>query len=92
MLDYLQGTASLPFTTDTLGGFLRYRAPQIDILLHPNPTNRILHTEMIGEMNGYMHALLARRPEYERGSTVLQPSRAYGRWVDSVATSVNRLR
>lgn len=85
MLEYLQGAASVSFTTDTLGGFRRFRAPQIDILLHPNPANRILHTEMIGGMNGYMHALLARRPDYERGPTLLKPSRAYGRWVDSVA-------
>jgi hypothetical protein len=93
MLDYLQGPASLPFTTDTLGGFQRYRAPQIDILLHPNPDNRILHTEMIGEMNGYMHALLARRSDYERGPAMLTPSRAYGQWVDSVAPrSLDRVK
>ena len=67
---------------DTLGEFLRYRGPQIEILLHPNPANRILHTEMIGEMNGYMHAMLARRPDYESGESVLRPVRAYARWID----------
>jgi hypothetical protein len=69
-------------TADTLGEFLRYRTAQVEILRHPNPGNRILHTEMIGEMNGYMHALLTRRPAYERQATLLRPQRAYTPWVD----------
>lgn len=84
MLDFLRDRQSIRLAQDTLGEFLRYRAPQIDILLHPNPANRILHTEMIGEMNGYMHALLAGRHVYENGPSVLKPSRAYTRWVDSM--------
>jgi hypothetical protein len=83
MIDQLKRSYS--FSADTLGDFLEYRSAQIDILLHPNPANRILHTEMIGEMNGYMHALLVRRPEYGREDSVLRPVRAYGPWVDSVA-------
>ena len=71
---------------DTVGGgdFVRYHHPQIELLLHPNRENRILHTAMIGEMNGYMHALLARRPGYApNGNVVLGPSRAYTRWVET---------
>jgi hypothetical protein len=83
MLDYLSDSVALPFVVDSLGGFVRHRAPQIDILIHPNPENRILHTEMIGEMNGYLHAMLTQRPAYERGPSVLKPSRVYSRWVDS---------
>ncbi|MEO7521406.1 MAG: hypothetical protein ABIW79_06270 [Gemmatimonas sp.] len=70
-----------PLTTETLGDFIRYRHPQVELLMHPNPHNRILHTEMMGEMNGYMHALLARRPAYERGVTVLKSSRAYEKFM-----------
>lgn len=81
MMNYLR--EPFAFTADTLGEFLRYRAPQIDILLHPNPANRILHTAMIGEMNGYLHALLVRRPEYERGGAVLKPARVYGQWIEA---------
>lgn len=73
---------SFEFERDTLGEFDRYRAPQVAMLVHPNPGNRILHTLMIGEMNGYMHALLVRRPEYERGEHVLRPVRAYASWVE----------
>lgn len=67
---------------DTLGEFRRYHAPQIEILLHPNRQNRILHTEMIGEMNGYMHALLVGRASYDRGDPVLRRHRAYVEWVE----------
>jgi hypothetical protein len=81
MLDDLRGPFRL--TADTLGDFLRYRGAQIEILLHPNPDNRILHTEMIGEMNGYMHALLVRRPGYAAGNSVLKRERAYTRWVEA---------
>lgn len=68
---------SFTFTADTLGAFLRYRGSQIELLLHPNAANRILHTEMIGEMNGYMHALLVRRDGYSDAISVLKPARAY---------------
>jgi hypothetical protein len=68
---------------DTVGDFFRYHHPQIEILLHPNHDNRILHTALIGEMNGYMHALLARRPNYGRSAAVLKPPRRYMRWADS---------
>ena len=78
--------ARLPLAADTLGDFLRYRASQVEFDLHPNPANRILHTEMIGEMNGYMHALLAGRTEYERGGTVLKGPRAYAQWIDAGVT------
>ncbi len=68
---------SMTFTRDTLGAFIRDRAPQIVLLRHPNPQNRILHTEMIGEMNGYMHALLTGRPGYSDATSVLRPERMY---------------
>ena len=79
MMNYLREPFS--FSTDTLGQFVRFRSPQIEVLLHPNRDNRILHTEMIGEMNGYMHAMLVRRAEYDRGETLLKPARAYTQWV-----------
>ena len=80
MMDFFRPMFAL--TPGTLGEFVRYRGPQIEFLLHPNPANRILHTEMIGEMNGYMHAMLARRPDYESGESVLRPVRAYARWIE----------
>jgi hypothetical protein len=84
MMNYLR--EPFEFTPDTLGQFLRYRAPQIEFLLHPNPQNRILHTEMIGEMNGYMHAMLVRRPDYDKDSAVLKSVRAYSQWIEPDVT------
>jgi hypothetical protein len=81
MMNYLREPFS--FAVDTIAPFVRYHAPQIEILLHPNPENRILHTEMIGEMNGYMHAMLVRRDGYDRASFVLKPARAYSQWVEA---------
>jgi len=80
MMAYLQ--PRYPLAADTVGEFLHYRAPQIEILLHPNPANRILHTEMIGEMNAYMHAMLVGRPEYDREPTLLKTERAYSQWIE----------
>jgi hypothetical protein len=78
MLKYLRPTQRL--RTDTVAGFIRHGADQLQILTHPNPQNRILHTEMIGEMNGYMHAMLFRTPDYFK--TVLGTPRAYSQWVN----------
>ena len=88
MMEYLRASRTL--ARDTLGEFLRYHAPQIEILLHPNPGNRILHTVMIGEMNGYMHALLQGRPGYSDASPVLRPERQYMKYVDSPAMPPSR--
>ena len=80
MLRSFAGTFSL--THDALGDLERDRAPQVEILRHPNPANRILHTEMVGEMNGYMHALLSGHPGYDDSTSVLKPQRAYLRFVE----------
>ncbi|HEX6575280.1 MAG TPA: hypothetical protein VF042_09935 [Gemmatimonadaceae bacterium] len=75
MINYLR--EPFEFKTDSVGDFTRYRASQIVALLHRNPENKILHTSMIGDMNGYMHAMLVRRPSYDRGGSVLKASRVY---------------
>jgi hypothetical protein len=75
MINYLR--EPFEFKTDSVGDFTRYRASQIVALLHRNPENKILHTSMIGDMNGYMHAMLVRRPGYDRSESVLKPSRVY---------------
>ncbi len=82
---------SVRLDTDQYGAFERHRAGQIELLRHPNPANRILHTEMVGEMNGYMHAVLTGRPAYDRGESLLKPQRAYARFVlDAVPSAALR--
>lgn len=74
----------------TLGAFDRYAAPQVELLVHQNRENRILHTEMIGEMNGYMHALLVGRRGYGPSNAVLRPTRVYTPWVETGAAAAPR--
>ncbi|MGV3709375.1 MAG: hypothetical protein ACO1Q7_11080 [Gemmatimonas sp.] len=84
MMDNLQTLAPFvrdPLQKDTLHAFVRYRNRQTEVLLHPNPTNRILHTELIGEMNGFLHALLVRRPGYTDATAVLRAERVYTKWI-----------
>ncbi len=75
-------TAALTLVHDTLGAFLRWHSPQVELLAHPNPDNRILHTELIGEMNGFLHALRWGRAGYD-ARTTLRARRAYTAFVDS---------
>ena len=79
MVNYLREPFS--FVRDTLDPFIRFHAPQVEILMHPNPANRILHTEMIGEMNGYMHAMLVGHSDYREA--VLKPARMYTQFVEN---------
>ncbi len=80
MLDAF-GARGVRFDADTLGPFERHRTAQIELLRHPNRENRILHTEMVGEMNAYMHVLLRGRPAYDRAAPVLGAPRAYTAFV-----------
>jgi hypothetical protein len=80
MIDHFAVT--IPFVTDTAGPFIRYRSAQMEFDLHTNPDNRILHTELVGEMNGYMHAMLWRRPGYTPRNSVLKAERAYMAFVE----------
>lgn len=82
MIDYFQPL--IPLSLDTLGEFERYRSTQIEMVRHPNPSNRILHTELVGEMNGFMHALLVRTPRYDKTNAVLRRGRAYSAFVQDV--------
>ena len=81
MIRYLDPRYHLDSTT--LGEFNRFHSKQIELLIHPNPENKILHTTMIGEMNGYMHALLTGRSGYDNGTSLLKSERAYTKWVEA---------
>lgn len=49
------------------------RDGRLALLVHTNPDNRILHTALVGEMNGLLHAL--------DGRTAFGAPRAYAKWV-----------
>ena len=79
MMNYLR--EPFPFTEDTIGEFRHFHAHQIDVLLHPNPENKILHTALVGEMNGYMYAMLAHRSGSDEATNLLKPQRAYTQYI-----------
>ncbi|MEO7997092.1 MAG: hypothetical protein ABI852_06580, partial [Gemmatimonadaceae bacterium] len=71
-----------PLSADTVNEFQRFRSAQIEFLRHPNPSNRILHTELVGEMNAYMHVLLTGTPRYDKTNSVLGKPRAYSNFIE----------
>jgi len=53
---------------------------QVDFRVHTNAENRILHTVMVGEMNGLAHAMLVNTSNTE---LVLREERLYKDWVQA---------
>jgi hypothetical protein len=52
---------------------------QISIMVHKNPQNKILHTALVGEMNGLLHGL-SNDDQKEKWGTFGGP-RAYTKWI-----------
>lgn len=53
-----------PLTESELGPFRRTTAldGQVQVFIHPNPENKILHTALVGEMNGLLQSLTVAGP------------------------------
>jgi hypothetical protein len=58
---------------------------RIHFYKHPNPNNKILHTVLVGEMNGLLHVQTLGTPEEERWGKFGGP-RAYTKYVQSEPT------
>ena len=58
------------------------------MFVHPNPENKILHTVLVGEMNGLLEALTLGTPNEEKWGTFGGP-RAYGKFVQSKPTAAS---
>ncbi len=56
------------------------RAGQIQLFVHPNRENKILHTALVGEMNGLLHGL-SLGTEHAGDWGRFGGPRAYGKWV-----------
>lgn len=61
MLGRLMGDFDLQRADDPAGLARRWRGlgGRIDVILYTNPGNQILHTVMVGEYNGFVHAMTA---------------------------------
>jgi hypothetical protein len=80
MLDFLKQEAKVDEAK--LGEFTKYTAlnDQLVALVHPNPKNIILHTRLVGEMNGLVDALTWGTASHDRYSK-LASTRAYSEFV-----------
>ena len=52
------------------------------MLIHTNGKNKILHTRLVGEMNGYLYAVTVETPAGKCFSLPKTP-RAYTKWIQS---------
>ncbi len=53
---------------------------QMQFFVHSNPDNKILHTALVGEMNGLLHGLTLGTDHADKWGTFGGP-RAYSRWI-----------
>jgi hypothetical protein len=65
---------------------LQHVGAQIRFFIHPNPENRILHTALIGEMNGLLQAMTLGTPEEQKWGTFGGPQ-AYSKWIRTIDAS-----
>ncbi|QDT44687.1 hypothetical protein Pan241w_48020 [Gimesia alba] len=72
----------LKFSESSAGDYVTYAAleDQVYLLIHGNPQNKILHTRLVGEMNGYLYAVTLGTPEGKQGR-LPGPPRTYSKWV-----------
>jgi hypothetical protein len=75
-------TRDVALSDDTHGSFI-HRAGldgRIEFFIHPNPDKKILHTALVGEMNGLLHGLTLATSLEEKWGRFGGP-RAYTKWI-----------
>jgi len=80
----------MPLEESTNGGYMSFTAPQVEMLIHKNSENKILHTMLVGEFNGFIRAMFdldpARpRESWEKPLASLDGPRAYTGWIERPA-------
>lgn len=69
-------------TAEEKNEYFQYRAldGRIDIIVLTNPRNQILHTVLVGDMNGFLHAMTTATPR-ENTAAVFKGPIAYEKWI-----------
>jgi hypothetical protein len=78
------GKRKIEISESARGDFriLRGMNGQITMLVHKNPRNKILHTALVGEMNGLLCGLSSDAPQEKWGTFGPgAPGRAYTKWI-----------
>jgi hypothetical protein len=87
MVDAFQ--KEMPVEESHVGSYVSFTAPQVEMLIHQNPSNEILHTMLVGEFNGFICAMSDLKPgpreSWERPLASLEGPRAYTGWIERPA-------
>lgn len=80
MLDSFKGKLALAESIE--GDCIRHRGldGRVDIIVHRNPKNVILHTVLVGDMNGFIHAMTTGTPHENKAGLFGGPI-AYHPWI-----------
>jgi len=73
-----------------VGSYVSFTAPQVEMLIHNNPKNKILHTMLVGDFNGFIRAMsdldpAGPRESWEKPLASLEGPRAYTGWIERPA-------
>jgi hypothetical protein len=76
-------TEDIDLTEGKLGDFVTHTGldGRVSVYVHTNPKNRILHTALVGEMNGLLRVLTDGDPKAPDWGTFGGP-RAYAKWIE----------
>ncbi len=80
MIDRLTRDVDLKETRE--GDLIHWRGldGRIDLIIHTNPENKILHTELVGPKNGFIYSLTV-KTAYEDKAGVFNGPPAYENWI-----------
>jgi hypothetical protein len=81
----------IPWTEDKFGEFDRFMGlnGRLLTIIHPNPENKILHTRLVGEMNGLLYSLAVGSPQAQVCAR-LESKRAYTDWIQPLPYDPNQ--
>ena len=79
----------MPLEEGHVGSYVSFTAPQVEMFIHQNPENKILHTMLVGEFNGFIRAMSDMKPgpreSWEKPLASLEGPRAYTGWIERPA-------
>jgi hypothetical protein len=79
----------MPLEEGDVGSYVSFTAQQVEMLIHKNPENKILHTMLVGEFNGFIRAMSDLKPgpgeSWEKPLASLDGPRAYTGWIERPA-------
>ncbi|MBN1491764.1 MAG: hypothetical protein JXA69_17760 [Phycisphaerae bacterium] len=72
----------IPLTETPCDGYTRYHglAGRVELIVHANPDNRILHTALVGDMSGFIHTMTAGTPAENKAGRFKGPI-PYTAWI-----------